>query len=124
MNYYIYLDDVREDDIWFRKNENSFERLSLGDWVPCIVRSYDEAIHVLEHLRDYMIGNETLIIDLDHDLGETEDGYNELARTGYDVCKWIVENNFQHLYFHIHSMNPVGAANMRQLLTHYGYKEI
>lgn len=75
-------------------------------------------------MQDYMDKNEVLILDLDHDLGETEDGYNELARTGYDVCKWIIENNSQQLYFHIHSMNPVGAQNMRQLLTHYGYKEL
>ena len=124
MNYYIYLDDVREDDTWFRQNQNLLEHLSIGNWIPYVVRSYEEAIHILEHLHHDMLGNDTLIIDLDHDLGETEDGYNELARTGYDVCKWIIERNFHHLYFHIHSMNPVGATNMRQLLTHYGYKEI
>lgn len=118
MNYYIYLDDVREDDTWFRQH------LNTEYWAPCVVRSYEEVIHVLDHMRDYMVENETLILDLDHDLGETEDGYNELARTGYDVCKWMVENHFPTCYFHIHSMNSSGAANMRQLLTHYGYKEI
>ena len=118
MNYYIYLDDVREDDTWFRQH------LNTEHWVPCVVRSYEEVIHVLDHMQDYMNEDEVLILDLDHDLGETEDGYNKFARTGYDVCKWIVENDFQNLYFHIHSMNPVGSANMRQLLTHYGYKEI
>ena len=88
------------------------------------LKVYDETIHVLDHMRDYMNKDEVLILDLDHDLGETEDGYNELARTGYDVCKWMVENEFPICYFHIHSMNSVGSANMRQLLTHYGYKEI
>ena len=110
MNYYIYLDDVRENDTWFRQH------LNTEYWIPCVVRSYDEAIHVLDHMRDYMSENETLILDLDHDLGETENGY--------DVCKWMVENEFPICYFHIHSMNPVGSANMRQLLTHYGYREI
>ena len=75
-------------------------------------------------MHDYMTENEVLILDLDHDLGEEEEGYNELSRTGYDVCKWMVETGFPTCYFHIHSQNAVGAANMRQLLTHYGYKEI
>ena len=118
MNYYIYLDDVREDDTWFRQH------LNVEHWIPCVVRSYEEVIRILDHMRNYMAENETLILDLDHDLGETEDGYNELAQTGYDVCRWIVENNFTFFYFHIHSQNATGAFNMRQLLTHYGYQEI
>lgn len=118
MNYYIYLDDVRDDDTWFRQH------LNTEHWIPCVVRNYDEVIHVLNRMRDYMTENEVLILDLDHDLGEEENGYNELSRTGYDVCKWIVENNFPFFYFHIHSMNASGSMNMRQLLTHYGYKEI
>ena len=118
VNYYIYLDDVRDDDTWFRQH------LNTEHWVPCVVRNYDEVIHVLNHMHDYMTENEVLILDLDHDLGEEEEGYNEFSRTGYDVCKWMVETGFPTCYFHIHSQNAVGAANMRQLLTHYGYKEI
>lgn len=56
------------------------------------------------------------IIDLDHDLGE--------EKTGYDIAKYIVENNIPIKAFTIHSMNPVGVKNIRELLTHYGYKEI
>ena len=118
MNYYIYLDDVREDDSWFRKH------LNTEHWVPCIVRSYEEAVHVLDHMRDYMVENEVLILDLDHDLGETENGYDNHEYTGYDLCKWLIETNFPPCYFHIHSQNATGAFNMRQLLTHYDYKEI
>lgn len=106
MNYYIYLDDIREDDTWFR------QYLNTKHWIPYVVRSYEEAVHILAQAQGHQV-----IIDLDHDLGES-------ARTGYDVCMWIIKHNFPHLCFRIHSMNPVGAANMRQLLTHYGYKEI
>lgn len=47
-----------------------------------------------------------------------------LAPSGYDICKYIVENHIPLVGFHLHTMNPVGRENMRRLLTHYGYKEI
>ena len=56
------------------------------------------------------------IISFDHDLGED--------KTGYDIAKYIVENNINIGGFNIHSMNVVGRKNIRDLLTHYGYKEI
>lgn len=56
-------------------------------------------------------------IDFDHDIGD--DYYS-----GYTIAKYIVEHNISMEYFHIHSMNPVGRENIRQLLTKYGYKEI
>lgn len=54
-------------------------------------------------------------IDFDHDLGSTV--------SGYDIAKYIVSNDIPMSVFHIHSMNPVGADNIRQLLCHYGYTE-
>ncbi len=54
-------------------------------------------------------------IDFDHDLGSTV--------SGYDIAKYIVSNDIPMSVFHIHSMNPVGADNIRQLLSHYGYTE-
>ena len=45
MNYYIYLDDAREDDTWFRQH------LNTEHWVPCVVRSYEEVIHGKNKLR-------------------------------------------------------------------------
>lgn len=75
-----------------------------------ICRNYDSAIKTIENFT----GGD-LIVDFDHDLGE--------AKTGYDVAVYIVNNNI-NCKFHIHSMNPVGAFNIRQLLTHYGYEEV
>ena len=57
-----------------------------------------------------------LILDFDHDLG--------LGKTGYDVAKYIIENDIAIEGFKVHSMNPVGVSNIRQLLTHYNRKEI
>ena len=116
MNYYIYLDDIREDDTWFNTH------LQRDEWEPRICRNYLEATALMGANVLVDGENATMIIDLDHDLGEGNE--NELEPSGYEVCKWIVENHIPLIGFHIHSMNPVGAANMRQLLTHYGYKEI
>ena len=52
----------------------------------------------------------------DHDLG--------VDKTGYDVAKYIVEHQIEIKGFKIHSANPVGRFNIRQLMTHYGYKEL
>ena len=74
-----------------------------------VVRNYNDAISCLKNnTYDY--------ISLDHDLGED--------KTGYDIAKYIVENQIQLNGFRVHSANPVGRFNIVQLLTHYGYKEI
>lgn len=54
-----------------------------------------------------------IFISFDHDLGG--------SLTGYDVTKHIVENKYNLTGFTVHSMNPVGAVNIIDLLTHYGY---
>ena len=113
MNYYIYVDDIREDDTWYRRN------LAGHDWLPYICRDYQQTIDMLG-----VADINNVIIDLDHDLGEGNEMDDSLAPSGYDICKYIVENHIPLVGFHIHSMNSVGSANMRQLLTHYGYKEI
>lgn len=117
MNIYIYVDDIRDDDTFFKYLHN----YSQMEWIPIICRSAKEAIFFLNYYND---NSHSVIIDLDHDLGEGHEIDDSLAPSGYDICKWIVESHISLAGFHIHSMNPVGAANMRQLLTHYGYKEI
>ena len=98
---YIYIDDMRQplipDALW--------------------VKSYDEAIAALIDTTDLMDIDDfiSLVVDFDHDLGE--------GKTGYDVAKWLIDNSYIGK-FRIHSMNPVGANNIRQLLKHYGWTEI
>ena len=99
---YIYIDDMRQP-------VNS-------DWIW--VKTYREAINYLINLTDYLdvIDDPVdLTIDFDHDLGE--------EKSGYDIAKWLIENG-EKGNFHIHSMNPVGANNIRQLLKHYGWTEV
>lgn len=116
MNIYIYVDDIREDDSFL----NQLPLYENQHWDPIICRTAAEATSYLE----FYNGRANIIIDFDHDLGEGNEMDNFFAPSGYDICKYIVENQIPLVGFHIHSMNSVGASNMRQLLTHYGYKEL
>lgn len=115
MRYYIYIDDIREDARWYNTH------LTREEYEPYICHNYQEVIDLVKSILEND-AEAAFIFDLDHDLGEGNE--NELEPTGYDICKWILENEINLTGFHIHSMNPVGARNMRQLLSHYGYKEL
>lgn len=58
-------------------------------------------------------------ISFDHDLGMEE-------RTGYDFADWLVDKDLDNpgflpsdFTYNVHSANPVGAANIRGLLSRY-----
>lgn len=110
---YIYLDDIR-DMPW----QN---HLYCDKAIVC--RDYKSAVAAI---KKYYTPSIDLIVDLDHDLGYDGldlDHDHSNDPTGYDFCKYLVENEITGR-FHVHSMNPVGAENMRQLLTHCGWREI
>lgn len=109
---YIYLDDIR-DMPW---------QYTLHVDKAIVCRSYRAAVAAI---KKYLPSFDNLIIDLDHDLGYDGldlDNDHSNDPTGYDFCKYLVENEITGK-FHVHSMNPVGAENMRQLLSHYGWIE-
>lgn len=100
----LYLDDLRD------PTDESF----------VIARTFTEA---KELIRQFGI---PLYISFDHDLGEDNEG-NPLP-SGYDLAKWIVEMDMDEntdlwIYsvfeFNVHSMNPVGAENIRHYLRNY-----
>jgi len=83
-----------------------------------VVRSYDEAIEVI---KKYGVPD---FISFDHDLGKDEHG--TILKTGYDLAKWIVENDLNATYnlprnfsFKVHFQNPVGKENIISLLKSY-----
>ena len=104
------------DDTFF----NALSAIAGQHWDAILCRTAAEAIGFLKYYRN----NANIIIDLDHDLGEGHEMDNNLVASGYDICKYIVEHQIPLVGFHIHSINPSGSFNMRQLLTHYGYKEL
>ena len=97
MSYSLFLDDVR----WPPTDTND-------KWL--IARSGKEALY---HIADRGVPS---TISFDHDLGDN-------VPTGYDFAKDLVEmvldgkivlpDNFT---FTVHSMNPVGAENIRALM--------
>lgn len=80
-----------------------------------IARTYDQAITLLD-------ANQYEDIWLDHDLSDfTLDGKE---RTGYTIVLWLVERKmidalYVPLRYHYLTSNPVGRANMSQLIEHY-----
>jgi hypothetical protein len=76
-------------------------------------KTYNQAISTLEYHIWCEGGIEEVCFD--HDLGED--------KSGYDIAKYMVENQIWTKGFSVHSMNPVGRQNIISLLTHYGYKQ-
>lgn len=100
MNVFIWIDDKRD-----LPSTSRFNKVEVA-------HNYDEATDLI---LDYWYDSYDIYIDFDHDLGEEE--------TGYDVAQFIVECGLDSIYYRVHSMNPVGRANIEQLLEHYGYEK-
>ena len=98
---YIYIDDERH-----------CPKEIQDTYVVFTARDYYSAIDIIK----FCLSTDTaMYIDFDHDLGE--------GKTGYDVAKYIVENQIPVEGYTVHSMNPIGVFNINQLLQHYGYKK-
>lgn len=113
----LYLDDIRT------PNDK--------EWV--VVRNYEQFVsrinqHGLENIE---------VISLDHDLGDSamveyynnvKDNYtldynNISEKTGYDVCKFIVNRSIETgiplPQIYVHSANPIGSGNMMGYINNY-----
>lgn len=78
-----------------------------------ICRSYDEAVAYVNGM-----GRAPNWIDFDHDLGE--------GKNGYDFAKFLIERDIdqpgfipKEFGFAVHSQNPIGARNIRNILDSY-----
>ena len=124
MSYKLFLDDYRiPEEVYKYKHLNIY----LNDgWF--IVRNYDD---FKNHIINNGIPN---IISFDHDLGDEHyegqtqhsiinyDKYTE--KTGYDCAKWlidyIIDNSLEPPHeIYIHSMNPAGSNNIKQLWVNF-----
>jgi hypothetical protein len=121
--YNLYLDDFRFPHHTFNTNDS--------EWV--IVRSYKEFVKKIES------DGLPSFISFDHDLAHehyrpsmyAEDGHYSkyykdgtfTEKTGYDCAQWLIEycmdRNLDVPEFFVHSANPVGSANIRDLLNGY-----
>jgi hypothetical protein len=101
-NKKLYLDDLRNpvDSSLYMGNVEIYKE----DWV--VVRNYKQFV-------DYIENNGVPdIVSFDHDLAE--------EKTGADCAKWLgeylIENGIPIPKYYIHSMNPVGAINIRSIM--------
>ena len=115
----IWVDDVRpapDGYVWV-KSVNEAELLIVSKKsYENMINSFDGGLRKL-----YEFGNDTHIelIDIDHDAGE-------YASDGGDYIKlldWLEEKGY-NIPIHIHSMNPVGVANMRRIIQRNGWIEV
>ena len=116
---YLFLDDERvpSDVTWVPIGTGkSFHESRGAPWE--IVRSYDEAVK-------WVLKNGIPeIITFDHDLGWDEQG-GVIGKTGYDFARWLIEYDLDtntmpvDFSFTVHSMNPIGARNIKSLLDNY-----
>jgi len=131
--YNLYLDDYRQpkDSFSYTYNKIYYDL----EWV--IVRSYDEFVkYILENGLPQMVS-------FDHDLADEHydpdmygsETYNKLYdsfefKTGYDCAKWMIKycmfNKIKlPAAIHVHSMNPAGKQNIKNLFdTYYKYGRI
>lgn len=83
------------------------------------VKSVDQAKMVID-INERLVGNSVIeLIDIDHDAGV-------YAQHGGDYIKlldWLEETG-RNYPIHIHSMNPVGVANMRAIIQRNGWTEV
>ena len=59
------------------------------------------------------------LIDIDHDAGDYASNGGDYIR----LLDWLEETG-RNYPIRIHSMNPVGVANMRAIIQHNGWKEV
>jgi len=103
--------------------EDDFNRLRVFE--KHLSKLLDTKIYYFLDARDaidFINSNPTIIIDemyLDHDLGgEIFVDVNE-ENTGSYFVKFMKEKNIKVKYVVIHSMNPAGVNNMRDILESY-----
>jgi len=71
--------------------------------------------------KEHCIYNDFPIMFLDHDLGNKIWVDSNEENTGYQFIKWLIENDLQkNSLSYIHSMNPIGANKMLNLLLDNG----
>ena len=108
----LWIDDVRpapEGYIWCK---------SVNESKNCILMC--EACALDNRIDGYPDDHDKLeLIDIDHDAGDYASDGGDYIR----LLDWLEETG-RNYPIRIHSMNPVGVANMRAIIERNGWKEI
>lgn len=66
--------------------------------------------------------DDTILIDLDHDSGDYFDDGGDYIK----ILDWLEEEDIVNTgyFFYLHTMNSVGAENMRRIIKRNGWREV
>ena len=86
-----------------------------NEWVW--IKSVNTAKRYISMVSPY--GITEIMLSVDHDAGDfAEDGGDYI-----NLLNWFEERQI-NIPIHIHSMNPVGAENMRRIIRRNGWEEV
>ena len=108
----LWVDDVRP------APEGYVHIKSVDEAKECIVfaeKQYANRKNVFYDCSNFIIE----VIDIDHDAGD----YSRFGGDYINLLDWLEETG-RNYPIHIHSMNPVGVANMRAIIKRNGWIEI
>lgn len=101
----IWVDDIRP------APDNSYIHCRSVNEAKTAIRFYE---------RNF--SDDTILIDLDHDSGDYfNDGEDYIKILDWLEEEGIVDTGY---FFHLHTMNPVGAENMRRIIEKNGWGEL
>lgn len=85
------------------------------------IKSVNYAIQYISYIENNLDwSSETIeLIDIDHDAGD----FFQYGGDYIELLNWLEETG-RNYPIHIHSMNPVGVANMRAIIERNGWKEV
>lgn len=99
----VYMDDVRPGPFY---NGHGGFAPDVADWDEWIT------VRSINNVKEFLARGWVNKLSLDHDMGGEE--------TGYDLVKWMVENNiWPKGQIWVHSANVVGAKNMAETIARY-----
>ena len=109
MKFGLWIDDIRmpPDNFYYEGEVVKWTRTFSTQMAKSIINTSEEKNKKYD------------LISLDHDAGD-------FARFGGDYIKlldWLEETG-RNYPIHIHSMNPVGVANMRRIIQRNGWEEV
>jgi len=110
MNILVLEDDPERQKV-FRKELSRNYQLTIVDTVELAKSLVEEA----EKNQDQFY-----VIFIDHDLGGEVFVDSKEENTGYQFALWLAENEIE-AHFITHSLNPVGARNIRAVLPKCAY---
>lgn len=113
----LWIDDVRPAPagyMWCRSVNQAIEQIVRTETVASVNEDYKFNEIALKH--DYY---RIELIDIDHDAGI----YAPYGGDYIKILDWLEETG-RNYPIHIHSMNPVGVENMRQIIRRNNWREV